>query len=70
VLLDDNGREIPPSVHNRGYSAIREQAVGTCIETSAMISKIRCGCHEWIILIAVFAFCRWSSSGSRMPKKI
>jgi hypothetical protein len=34
------------------------------------LSKIRCGCHEWIFLIAASAFCRWRSSGNRMPKKI
>src|SRR5262249_7526879 len=28
------------------------------------------GCHEWIFLIAASAFCRWRSSGNRMPKKI
>ena len=34
------------------------------------LSKICCGCHEWIFLIAASAFCRWRSIGSRMPKKI
>src|SRR6516162_3386513 len=34
------------------------------------LSKIRCGCHEWIFLIAASVFCRWKSSGSRIPKKI
>jgi hypothetical protein len=27
VVLDDKAREIPPPVHNRGYSATREQAM-------------------------------------------
>jgi hypothetical protein len=34
------------------------------------LSKIRCGCHEWIFLIATSAFCRWRNSGNCMPKKI
>jgi hypothetical protein len=34
------------------------------------LSKILCGCHEWIFPIAAFAFCRWKTSGSRIPKKI
>ena len=34
------------------------------------LSKIRCGCHEWIFRIAAFVFRRWKSSGSRKPKNI
>jgi hypothetical protein len=34
------------------------------------LSKICCGCHEWIFLIAASAFWRRRSSGSHMPKKI
>jgi len=34
------------------------------------LSKIRCGCHEWIFPMAAFAFRGWRSSGNRMPKKI
>jgi hypothetical protein len=34
------------------------------------LSKIRRDCHDWIFPIAAAAFCRWRSSGSRIPKKI
>src|SRR5262249_57821191 len=31
------------------------------------LSKIRCGCHEWIFLLAASAFCRWRRRGNRLP---
>src|SRR5262245_9871178 len=71
AVVTPSARSLPLLIQRGGSpNILRITLSASASKHRPWLSKIRCGCHEWIFLIAASAFCRWRSSGSHMPKKI